>query len=36
MTRAGWIFMAIAWVGATGLVTWCYAKLLRDRSNGRR
>lgn len=34
MTAAGWVFMGVAWIGATVLVVWCYARLLRP--EGRR
>lgn len=29
MTAGGWIFMGAAWTISTGLVVWCYARLLR-------
>lgn len=30
MTAGGWIFMGLAWAAATGLVVWCYARILRS------
>jgi hypothetical protein len=29
VTVAGWLFMGAAWAGATVLLVWCYARILR-------
>ena len=29
ITMTGWLFMGSAWVFVTGLVVWCFAKVLR-------
>jgi hypothetical protein len=30
VTAGGWVFMGVAWTVVTGLVAWCYARLLWD------
>jgi hypothetical protein len=36
VTAGGWIFMGVAWALATGVVVWCYVRLLRDDAERRR
>jgi len=30
VSAGGWIFMGVAWAAATGLVVWCYARIVLD------
>lgn len=36
MTTGGWVFMGLGWAASTGLVVWCYARLLRGDGKRRR